>query len=41
MGDKSPKANQKKVHQKQNKLQHMAAQKQAAIASKQSAAKNQ
>jgi len=38
MGDKSPKANQKKIHQKQNKLNSIAAQKQAAVASKQAAA---
>ncbi len=35
MGDRSPKANQKKIHQKQSKHDALAAQKKAAMASKQ------
>jgi hypothetical protein len=39
MGDKSPKANQKKSSQKQSKASSASAQKSAAIASKQAAGK--
>jgi hypothetical protein len=39
MGDRSPKANQKKSNQKQVKNNHVAAKKKAAVASKQAAAK--
>jgi hypothetical protein len=35
MGDRSPKANQKKTHQKQAKHEALVAQKKAAMASKQ------
>lgn len=40
MGDKSPKANQKKNHQKEVRNAAVAAQKQAAMAAKQTAGKN-
>jgi hypothetical protein len=39
MGDKSPKANQKKSGQKQSKYNSIAATKKAAVASKQAAGK--
>ncbi len=39
MGDRSPKANQKKTNQKQSKTDGLAATKKAAVASKQAAGK--
>jgi hypothetical protein len=39
MGDRSPKANQKKTGQKQSKNDNIAAKKKAAVASKQAPAK--